>query len=359
MFSRDFDPDKYLGEYVTEVVTAAKRDPKDYENGTGHVQGSVYSVRGFDPGFMLCMKDESTGMLKVFLCDNGYSVTYGSDVLETRLHASELLTSVVYERRASYDNGYGECFRISAEEPAVSGFLKALDEGVWCVPYETEEEMETLYNKGDVHITLMLGDVGVKLMVLDGGYVCFRGMGFGGYCIGIDTEETAPLMELIEKNVGEPVENTGETRGFRLGDAKKQPVYGGFIPEYIPEGMRFVYCFFHYKVDPKTRKTLDITGMDLCYESEAGEDSYIDLSFTGPEAREPYLGDGEEDDPDITDPFIPIGELTEDDLRLVLNDPECVVYDACVFEGDVFVRLAAGNVSPEDIVKVLRSCFGR
>ena len=174
------DAEKYVGEKVAHIQEKFERERTGYGDDTGNVGGDVFEVKGFDPEFMLCMRDPYySDEVNVFICDNGYSVAYGADVLEDLLHASELLTDLRYENYESFFNGYREVYSLDPDEPAVKKFMKALDESVWCVPYETAEECDELWATKSRVITLMLDDIPLEVTLFDDVYArittCYDG----------------------------------------------------------------------------------------------------------------------------------------------------------------------------------------
>ena len=76
--------------------------PKDgYVELAGSVSGEFYTVNGFDPSFMLCMKHDDR-RISTYICNSGITLKYGSDLYEDRLHLSKNNISAEYESRESW-----------------------------------------------------------------------------------------------------------------------------------------------------------------------------------------------------------------------------------------------------------------
>ncbi|MBQ8401838.1 MAG: hypothetical protein IJX14_07915, partial [Clostridia bacterium] len=71
---------------------------KEYTDFAGSVSGDFYTVNGFDPSFMLCMKSED-GSVSTYINDNGLTLYGGSDLFEDRLHLSGNYSGVEYQTR--------------------------------------------------------------------------------------------------------------------------------------------------------------------------------------------------------------------------------------------------------------------
>lgn len=351
----ELDQAAYLGERVLTVKEVYHRLPSEYNDGEGVFRGEVYAVNGFDPSFMLCRKNPYyEGELVVYICDNGYSVAYGADVIEERFHVGERLESIIYEDMESEKHAYGIRHSLAAQSEAATAFMQAIDDGAWCVPYETEEELEALANGDHWLVWLDLGDFSVRLSILDGRYAYILGS-FGGYFIELDEAKLRSFLEAMENGEGEPVENTAQLRGMKLEDAVLEPTYGRFIPDYIPDGVRFEYCIGKYDVERKTGRTIGIKRLDLSYEYAPGSQviGYINMYIGDLEAV--YAMQEYEDPSRRCD--VRLEELTADSFVSQTDDPEYHIWRAVVYSGEVSIDITAENVDREELVKFIRSCF--
>ena len=117
--------DKHLGT-VTGLID--EWTPEDeYVDFAGSAQGDFYSVKGYDPSFMLCMR-EPDGAINLFICNNGITLKYGSELFEDRLHLAGNYSKVVFESYDSWNYGKEELFRLEGKDETVSRFVECLDE---------------------------------------------------------------------------------------------------------------------------------------------------------------------------------------------------------------------------------------
>ena len=72
-----------IGEHLgTAIGSIDEWTPKDgYVELAGSVRGDFYSVKGFDPAFMLCMR-EADGAIATYVCNNGITLKTGRDLYE-------------------------------------------------------------------------------------------------------------------------------------------------------------------------------------------------------------------------------------------------------------------------------------
>ena len=79
--------------------------PKEgYVELAGSVSGDFYTVNGFDPTFLLCMKEDGDA-IQLFVCNSGITLYQGSELFEERLGLFNGLKAVTYEEEDSWFNG--------------------------------------------------------------------------------------------------------------------------------------------------------------------------------------------------------------------------------------------------------------
>lgn len=343
--------EEYRGAFVLKVKQNPAKLPIDCVEGQGYIGGEFYEVKGYDPDFMLCMADwQYPDELEVFICDNGYSVTYGRDVFEERFSVSSRLKSVIYEDADSIFHAYGKRFSAPAGDPAVRSFIEALDSGVWCVPYETEEEYSALCETDPYTFWLDLGDFTVRVQICGGRYARIVPM-FGAYFIEVDEEKIAPIIEYLESSHGESVENTATYRGMTLEDATAEPTFGRFVPKYVAPGQTLDYCMGKYEVEHGTLKTVGIERLHVDYESDSGKNEYVWFDITGEDAMLPEEGE----DPKI---WIEITDLTEQSLVPIDIGRPDEYYVTRVHGEGACIEVTSLNIPREELVKMIRSSFG-
>ena len=143
----------------------------------GSVSGDFYTVRGFDPAFMLCMKEEGNAV-QLFVCDNGITLYQGSELFEDRLGLSDGLKAVTYEDEDSWYNGKEDIHTLN-DLDAIKTFIAAMDEAKFQLSDQAElyEEEDGGLSKELYHVYCKLDNgVTVTLRLFQGGYVTFTGL---------------------------------------------------------------------------------------------------------------------------------------------------------------------------------------
>ncbi len=159
-----------IGEYLgTATGSIDEWTPKDgYVEFAGSVRGDFYAVKGYDPAFVLCMK-QSNGAV-IYICNNGITLKYGSELYEDRFQLSSHLESVQYESHDSWFNSRGERYQMDSVNDVVLDFIKSMDSARFipdeAVPFD-EDGIEELY-----HLFFQLENgMTVHLRLHENGYV--------------------------------------------------------------------------------------------------------------------------------------------------------------------------------------------
>ena len=143
----------------------------------GSVSGDFYTVRGFDPAFMLCMKEEGDAV-QLFVCNNGITLYQGSELFEDRLGLSDGLKAVTYEDEDSWYNGKEDIHTLNNMDAAKT-LIAAMDEAKFQLSDQAElyEEEDDGLSKELYHVYCKLDNgVTVTLRLFQGGYVTFTGL---------------------------------------------------------------------------------------------------------------------------------------------------------------------------------------
>ena len=166
----------------------------------GSIYGDFYTVRGYDPEFMLCMKwGEDT--VVTYVCGTGITVRTGAELYEDRFHLAEQYTGVSYETQASWFSPAPEQQTLQNAGDAVAAFLRGLNAGpclLWdTVPPGAVEE-QALYQDLRYHVYFTLRDgLTVHLWLYEGGYVRCQGM--MDVCVQVSEEVYLPFLALLEQ----------------------------------------------------------------------------------------------------------------------------------------------------------------
>ena len=143
----------------------------------GSVSGDFYTVRGFDPAFMLCMKEEGNAV-QLFVCNNGITLYHGSELFEDRLGLSDGLKAVTCEDEDSWYEGKEDIHTLH-DLDAIKTLIAAMDKAEFQLSDQAElyEEEDGGLSKELYHVYCKLDNgVTVTLRLFQGGYVTFTGL---------------------------------------------------------------------------------------------------------------------------------------------------------------------------------------
>lgn len=248
--------------------------PKEgYVELAGNIKGDFYSVKGYDPEFMVCMRSNS-GAVEIFINDNNLTLKYGSDLLENRFHLSGNLNELVYQNHNSWDYSTGEIYSLNNDE-AVSNFITLLNQGTF-IP-ETQallpDGANYLSQAALYHIDLRMYDgTTIELTLVEGGYIEF-GIYFPEVCLKVDEATFNELIALLDSGAyaAHPAEMYGAYRS--IDECLADPLFGSCIPAYVPEGMSYERGAIYYNIEPKTGNILQTREVNLTYSSGRDPDT--------------------------------------------------------------------------------------
>jgi len=171
---------------------------KEYVNFAGSVSGDFYTVTGFDPSFMLCMK-YADGSVSVYINDNGLTLQKGSDLFEDRLHLSGNYSSVEYQTRYDWFHSLGNIKTVpdnSAE--VIETFISELNNGTFMYTDDIplEDGQSDIYDRELYHLFFCMNNgMTVHLRLYDGGYVRYAGL--IPVCVKMDEAAFDALVGLL------------------------------------------------------------------------------------------------------------------------------------------------------------------
>lgn len=255
--------------------------PKEgYVDFAGNIEGDFYSVRGYDPSFMLCMKYED-GSISTFLCNNGITLKTGYDLYEERLHLSENYAAVQYETRASWYNSADEVYQLNEPKgEAVTAFVEALNtaEFMPTADIPLEEGETSVVNREIYHLYfLMENGISVHLRLYKGGYVRFEGL--WDVCVQIPDEQFDAMVALLsDPDAGALAEQHDDSPS--LEDCRNDASFGMFVPAYIPDEMDFESAQIRYFLGSATGNEIGTKEINLDYSGEFDlSDYYITIAW--------------------------------------------------------------------------------
>lgn len=193
-----------VGEYLgTATGLIDEWTPKDgYVEFAGSVKGDFYSVKGYDPTFMLCIVHES-GDISTYVCNTGITIKYGSELYEDRIHLTGNYHAIQFETRSSWYQSKGEVYSLE-DSVIVSSFIDALNAAEF-IPWESVPALEgrttsSIYDTEIYHVYFSMdnGTV-VHLRLYENGYVRFEGM--LDICVQIHPEEYGEFISLLDESI--------------------------------------------------------------------------------------------------------------------------------------------------------------
>lgn len=201
-----YTDENIVGEYLgTATGLIDEWTPKEgYVELAGSVKGDFFAVKGYDPGFMLCMKD-AAGAVTTYICSTGITLKYGSELYEDRLHLSENYCAVQYETHASWDLGKGELYPLKDNKDIVGSFIKHLDAAEFMpwdiVPAQEGETHTSIYDTEIGHIYFEMNNgTTVHLRLYENGYVRFQGL--LDVCVQVPEDDFDSLITLLDRHAG-------------------------------------------------------------------------------------------------------------------------------------------------------------
>ena len=188
-----------IGEYLgTTIGQIEGWTPEDgYVDFAGNVyRGDVYTVKGYNPSFMLCMRNLD-GIFVSYLCNNGITLTYGSELFEDRLHLSGRFTAVKYVSSDSPDGRY----ELNDDGDTVQNFIAELDSARFVLSDDVPlPERATYLGATELYCLYFLMEDGttVSLRLYENGYICLEGM--WEVCLQVPEESYQALLQLLDSH---------------------------------------------------------------------------------------------------------------------------------------------------------------
>lgn len=188
---------EYLGTAIGQIDEWTSED--GYVELAGNVRGDFYSVKGYDPSFMLCIVYES-GTISTYICNTGITIKYGAELYEDRLHLTGNYHKIQFETRSSWYQSKGEVYSLE-NNTSVSAFIHALNAAEF-IPWETVPAMErhttsSIYDTELYHVYFSMDNgTRVHLRLYENGYVRFQGM--NDICVQVPAEVYAEFIELLD-----------------------------------------------------------------------------------------------------------------------------------------------------------------
>ena len=204
MYEQIYEDVDIVGEYLgTSTGLIDEWTSKDgYVELAGSVQGDFYSVRGYDPSFILCMR-EADGVISTYICNTGITLKYGSELYDDRLHLTDNYTEVQFESHDSWNYTKGEIYNLEdGRSDIITSFIEELNTSEF-IPWnddlqytsQTPIEDNELYH---LYFKMENGTT-VHLRLYQGGYVRFQGI--LDVCVKVSDKSFNALLQLLDNDI--------------------------------------------------------------------------------------------------------------------------------------------------------------
>lgn len=189
---------EYLGTSTGSLDAWSRED--EYVELSGSVGGDFYAVPGYDPSFLLCMREEDG--IWLYVNNNGITLKTGRELFEERLHLAGRYGQVSCQTREDWYYGRGGIKTLDEEAGEdLETFISALNEGSFLrmedIPLEPGET--DVYDAKELyHMYFAMEDgLTVHLRLFEGGYVQFGGL--MGVCVQVEETVFEGLLRRLEE----------------------------------------------------------------------------------------------------------------------------------------------------------------
>ena len=257
-----------LGEYIgTATGLIDEWTPQEgYVEFAGSVKGDFFAVKGYDPEFMLCMKD-AAGTVSTYICNNGITLKNGADLYEDRLHLSDNYSAVQYETRESWFNSKNDLYQMNENDEVISNFIEQMDKAefmLWDDVIEKEGMTEsTIYDTELYHIYFKMDNgTTTHLRLYENGYVRFEGI--LDVCVQVPEDSFNSLVDLMNTHTDSELVAVIDQTEVMFEKCKNDPELGAYIPKYEVPGFALSAAYISYYIEPQTGAE---TGTkEICFE---------------------------------------------------------------------------------------------
>lgn len=316
----------------------------------GSVKGDFYTVKGYDPSFMLCMKEE-TGGVSTYICNTGITLKYGSELYEDRLHLTGNYIRVSYETRESWNLSKYELYCLDDEKQSlIDLFIEQLNKAEfmpWSIVPEREgKTRDTIYETELYHMYLEMDNgMSLELRLYENGYVRFQGL--LDVCVQVPQDCFDSLVSLMDSREGTRAVTGSNDISNSLDRCKNNPELGMYIPSYEPEALMPIIVEVHYYIDAHTGSEIGTKEIYIEYSCADAADMYYSLTITWENeyGRNGWAG-----------PMIEGSELSMEKLsKYIKTKKSGNEIDVGVWYDDVSVVISAYGIDAESAYLILNS----
>lgn len=351
-YERIYDDADIIGEYLgTAAGLIDEWTPKEgYVDLAGSVSGDFYEVKGYDPAFMLCMR-EPTGAVITYICDSGITLKYGSELYEDRLRLSDTFESVQYESSASWFYSKGERYQMNSVNDIMLDFIAGLDSAQF-VPSDSvplDNGQTSLADTVLYHLYFQTKNgITIHLSLHENGYVRFAGL--WAICVQVPEANYNELLKLLDSRADSTAVED-EPAGTTFEDCRNNAELGRYVPVYAPEDIWLSHASIYYYLDSRTADVIGTKEISLHYESLENKHYFYALTITWAEeyGKNGWAG------PMIDAADLSVESISEYVQTKTTGKESFLSLDVGVWYGDVSVVLSARGVDAETAYEILNS----
>lgn len=183
----------YLG-YASGSINEWSKQEEYAENFASTMSGKVYSVKGYDTDFRICIRKEiedenGEPTLWILFLDrlNGITLTRGEDLFESKLHIRNRVKSIQWQSHDDWDWGRGNIQDVNLDSACWEEFLNQIDNSKFVYAWADDNHLsdsngtnKSIYhtpNQAHLILTMEDGTV-VRLRLIEGGYVGYDALGW-------------------------------------------------------------------------------------------------------------------------------------------------------------------------------------
>ena len=149
-------------------------------------EGDVYSVKGYDPQFRVCVRCEAEydgeKHLSLFFLErlNDITINTGYDVFEVRLKVREKYVSCKWESHDDWDNARNIYHDLELDDETWGRFMDMVDTCKFVYTWDPDTNSSSIYRTDNqIHLYIQLDDgLKVHMRLIEGGYVGYQGLGW-------------------------------------------------------------------------------------------------------------------------------------------------------------------------------------
>ena len=175
----------YLGHATMSLDEWSSFEEYDKEFASTY-EGDVYSVKGYDPDFRVCIRyeEEYDGEKHLFLFFlerlNDITINTGYDVFEARLKVREKYVSCKWESHDDWNYARNIYHDLELDEEDWGRFMDMVDTCKFVNTWDPDTKSSSIYRTDNqIHLYIQLDDgLEIEMRLIEGGYVGYQSLGW-------------------------------------------------------------------------------------------------------------------------------------------------------------------------------------